>query len=272
MTDRSAQWNCTVYLWRGSASKSVRRRFDKFCDSSYSGLLWGRKLAPWSQTRTRPREWSLLSAVLLLKTHYMDWQKFSAASKAQGSIRVKVAKEQPYRPVTKHAVKVLVWTGISKCEAMKICVFNQIMNAQYMLAFLRTSLCHSLLKRFQTFMQENEPKHTSWLARGYLKEHGINWWHTPGSSADINPIECVWAELKWYIARRVKPLNKKDLVNGIVSFWSWRMTKAKCVKYIDHMPKVVAKKGCITGEQLSYFSRNLQLIIKYCTSNFKYCI
>ena len=72
-----------------------------------------------------------------------------------------------------------------------------------MLAFVRTSLCHSLLKGFfdgHRFMQDNDPKHTSRLAQGYLKEHDINWWHTPASSADINPIERVWAELKWYIA------------------------------------------------------------------------
>ena len=102
------------------------------------------------------------------------------------------------------------------------------------------------------FMQDNDPKHTSRLAKAYLKEQGINWWHTPVSSADINPIEHVWAELKQYIAWRVKPLNKSELVKGIATFWSRRMTPAKCIKYIDHvqkvLPKVEAKKGCITGE------------------------
>ena len=58
------------------------------------------------------------------------------------------------------------------------------------------------------FMQDNDPKHTSRLAKAYLEEQGINWWHTPPNSADINPIERVWAELKQYIARRIKPLNK----------------------------------------------------------------
>ena len=76
--------------------------------------------------------------------------------------------------------------------------------------------------------------------------------HTPASSADINPIERVWAELKQYIARRVKPLNKSELVKSIATFWPWRMAPAKCIKYIDHMqkvlPKVKAKKGSITGE------------------------
>ena len=88
--------------------------------------------------------------------------------------------------------------------------------------------------------------------QAYIKEQNVNWWCTPASSADINPIERVWAELKHYIARRIKPLTKADLVNGILRFWSRRMSSAKCKRYIRHtqkvLPKVVAKNGCITGE------------------------
>ena len=80
----------------------------------------------------------------------------------------------------------------------------------------------------------------------------MNWWTTPASSVDINPIERVWAELKRCIARRVKPLSKSDLVSGIMVFWSRRMTQDKCIKYIRHvnnvLPKVVAKEGGIIGE------------------------
>ena len=58
-----------------------------------------------------------------------------------------------------------------------------------------------------------------------MEEQSGNWWKTPTSSPDINPIERVWAELKRYIARKVKPLSKIDLVSGIVVFWSRRMTQ-----------------------------------------------
>ena len=72
------------------------------------------------------------------------------------------------------------------------------------------------------------------------------------SSGDINPIERVWAELKRYIARRVKSLSKCELIGGIVLFWSRWMTQDKRVKYIRDvnqvLPKVVAKKEAITGE------------------------
>ena len=101
-------------------------------------------------------------------------------------------------------------------------------------------------------MQDDDPKHTSQLAKAYMEEQSMNWWKTPASSADINPIERVWAELKRYIARRVKPLSKSDLVSGIVVFWSRWMTQDKCIKYIRHvtnvLPKVVAKEGGVTGK------------------------
>ena len=38
------------------------------------------------------------------------------------------------------------------------------------------------------FMQDNDPKHTSRLAKDYIKEQNVNWWCTPASSTDINPI------------------------------------------------------------------------------------
>ena len=171
------------------------------------------------------------------------------------SVRVKVGKEKNFKPVPKHAVKVHVWAGISKRGATKICIFDQIMDAMVYVGILKDCLVPFLKEKFpdgHRFMQDNDPKHTSRLAKDYIKEQNVNWWCTPASSADINPIERVWAELKHYIARRIKPLTKADLVNGILRFWSRRMSSAKCKRYIRHtqkvLPKVVAKNGCITGE------------------------
>ena len=102
------------------------------------------------------------------------------------------------------------------------------------------------------FMQDNDPKHTSRVAKDFYEKKCINWWPTPASSVDFNPIERVWRELKHYIARAVKPLNKKELVEGICSFWRERMPTEKCCVYIGHtftvLPKIVAKYGGITGE------------------------
>ena len=122
------------------------------------------------------------------------------------TVRVKNGKEQQYKPMAKHAMKVHVWAAISKCGATKVCMFNQIMNAQrFMLTFWMIFLCHVRISaKFpdgHCFMQDNDLKHTSQLTKAYLKDQGINWWHTPVISVAINPIERVWAELQQYIAR-----------------------------------------------------------------------
>ena len=44
-------------------------------------------------------------------------------------MRVIVGKEQRYKLVAKHAVKVHAWAGISNCGAIKICILDQIMDA-----------------------------------------------------------------------------------------------------------------------------------------------
>lgn len=171
------------------------------------------------------------------------------------TMRVKVGKEKVIKPAPKHPIKVHVWAGISMKGATHICIFDQIMDGPLYVKILD----NFLLPFIQTFpdgnyrfMQDNDPKHTSRVAKEFYLEKGIKWWKTPASSADFNPIERVWRELKYFICRHVKPLTKKDLVDGIRVFWSTRMTPEKCEKYIRHtysvLPKIVEKEGGITGE------------------------
>ena len=41
------------------------------------------------------------------------------------------------------------------------------------------------------FIQDNDPKHCSNLARKYYAVCGINWWPTPPEPPDLNPVEPV---------------------------------------------------------------------------------
>ena len=172
------------------------------------------------------------------------------------TMRVKVQREREYKPVPKHAVKVHVWAGISMLGARRICIFDKIMDASLYVNILEDFLLPFLEETFPTktyhFMQDNDPKHTSRLAKAFYEEKGINWWPTPASSPDINLMERVWNELKYYIARYVKPLTKDELVQGIKTFWKERMTQEKCARYIAHthvvLPKVIMAEGRVTGE------------------------
>ena len=101
------------------------------------------------------------------------------------------------------------------------------------------------------FMQDNDPKHVAGHTQRWLAEKGINWWRTPAESPDLNAIENLWHELKEYIRREVKPLNKQELVNGILAFWR-TVTVEKCRKYIGHLRKVIPRVIELEGQATGY--------------------
>ena len=90
------------------------------------------------------------------------------------------------------------------------------------------------------FQQDNDPKHISCWAQNYFEENGINWWKTPASSPDLNPIENVCGSMKNHLRTNVKPRNLQELKDGIKEFWL-TLTPAVCKKYIGHLKKVIPK-------------------------------
>lgn len=128
------------------------------------------------------------------------------------------------------------------------------MKAPLYVEILERTLLPFLWERLEEehkFMQDNDPKHTSNLAKKFLEDNNVNWWKTPPESPDLNPIENMWHELKEFIRREVKPFNKEELINGILRFWD-TVTIAKCRKYINHLVKVIPKVIEVQGEASGY--------------------
>ena len=143
----------------------------------------------------------------------------------------------------KHPVKVHVWGGISCRGATQIVIFTGIMNATRYTDILDASLVPFIETHYPSnhrFQQDNDPKHTSRWAQNYFEEKQINWWKTPASSPDLNPIENVWGSMKNYLRTNVKPKNLRELKDGIKEFWL-TLTPSVCKKYIGHLKKVVPK-------------------------------
>ena len=154
----------------------------------------------------------------------------------------------------KHPVKVHVWAAISKRGASGICIFEGIMVKEVYVDILERTLLpfiHDVFPDGHRFMQDNDPKHVSKLAKEFLRTHNVNWWTTPPESPDANPIENLWHELKEFIRREVKPRNKQELIAGLVKFWG-TVDVAKCRRYIRHLRKVVPKIIECNGEATGY--------------------
>ena len=148
-----------------------------------------------------------------------------------------------YKPRPKHPTKVHVWAAISKKGRSGVCIFEGCMDAVAYVNILEQTLLpmiQALYPNGHRFVQDNDPKHTSRLAQQFFREKGVNWWHTPPESPDCNPIENLWHELKEHLRREVKPRNKEDLIQGIVTFWE-TVDVTKCCRYINHLANVLQK-------------------------------
>ena len=116
-----------------------------------------------------------------------------------------------YKLRTKHPVKVHVWAGISHRGRTKLCNFEGKMNAPLFVSILHNSLVpfiHAVYPDGHRFMQDNDPKHCSKMAKTYYKKNGINWWPTPPESLDLNPIENLCHELKGVHTARSQTKSK----------------------------------------------------------------
>ena len=171
------------------------------------------------------------------------------------TMKVISGEELPLAPVPKHPLKIHVWAGISKRGATGLFMFSNVLDGPSYCRILEETLipfADDAYPEGYRFWQDNDPKHTSKVARAFYEEKGINWWKTPPESPDLNPIENVWHQMKHYLRTRVRPKNKEELLSGMKEFWAKAMTPEQCQRYINHvqrvLPKVVAAKGGATGE------------------------
>ena len=153
------------------------------------------------------------------------------------------------KPRPKHPLKIHVWGGISARGATKAVMFSGIMNATRYTDILDAGLVPFLEDVYpdgHRFQQDNDPKHTSRYAQRYYEEKDINWWKTPASSPDLNPIENVWGAMKLYLRDQVKPKNLTELKAGIRMYWK-TLTPEVCRKFIGHLRKVIPKVIEVNG-------------------------
>ena len=130
-------------------------------------------------------------------------------------VAIEDSQSPTYTHRAKHPVKVYVWAGISKWGCTGICIFEGTLVKELYVEILDQTLLPFIHDVGHRFMQDNDPKHVSKLAKNFLRAHNVNWWTTLPESPDANPIENLWHELKQFIQREVKPRSSTSRSGGL---------------------------------------------------------
>lgn len=126
-------------------------------------------------------------------------------------------------PTVKHGGgSIMVWGCFSYYGMGRLVVIDGKMDAVKYINILGQNLKASArsmnLENF-TFQQDNDPKHTSKIAKEYFRVNNISVLPWAPQSPDLNPIETMWGIIKSKLAV-IKVSNLKDLKEKIIEVWN----------------------------------------------------
>lgn len=126
--------------------------------------------------------------------------------------------------VVKHPQKIHVWGCFCSEGFGKLFIFKQNLSAQLMVKIYKNALIPSM-KKFSfdkdsgwQFQEDNDPKHTSKLAKNWKSENNIPKIPWPSNSPDLSPIENLWGIMKVKVAEH-QPKTLTALITIIRRTW-----------------------------------------------------
>ena len=155
-----------------------------------------------------------------------------------------------------HTVKhgggsLMVWGCFSSSGVGRLVKIDTKMTAEYYVNILEENLNNSAVEMCLVdfiFQQDNDPKHTSKVAKSYFQKNNIEVLEWPAQSPDLNPIEHLWTILDDKI-----PMESRT---NFQTFWEkmqseWRQIPSQTLKNLTlSMPKrlreVIINKGGAT--------------------------
>ena len=131
--------------------------------------------------------------------------------------------------------------------------FTDIMDGPYYVNILQTQLlpaAQSLYGRSWRLQQDNDPKHTSRVAKDFIAENKINTIDWPSNSPDLNPIENIWYIMKNNVEKRM-PRNVDELKQFMVEEWEKipQETVKNIIMSMKRRCELVLEKN---GDRISY--------------------
>lgn len=179
-----------------------------------------------------------------LRQCFLLWEKSGFAPKTI---------EKPFsffflRDKKKHAGGcIMVWSCMTKDGFGEAALIQERMDAKIYVEIMQE---HMLLsaeylfgKRNFVFQQDNDPKHTSKLAKDWFKRNNITVMEWPANSPDMNPIEHAWGRLKQRVREQGEARNIDDLwqrtTAALNEMWAGKDTSF-FAELVASMPRRVA--------------------------------
>lgn len=159
---------------------------------------------------------------------------------------------RPIRPMPKDRSKIFAWGGFCIKGTTSLFCFRRIMDGKFYTEILENHIpeVRSMFGNRWRLQQDNDPKHTSRIAKEFLDNNVPEVMDWPSNSPDLNPIENLWAIVKRNVELR-RPKNLSELELFLGEEWE-KIPNNLLINLVNSMPQRCREVIEKNGERISY--------------------